>query len=352
MTEKTYQSDQTDQPLKVAFFDTKPYTQEAFEKANDGQLKLKFYQPRLSEDTASLADGYPVICAFVNDDLSADVIQRLADAGVGMIAMRCAGYNNVDLNACSDNDISVARVPAYSPHAVAEHALALMLTLNRKIHRAHFRVREGNFSLNGLVGFDMHGKTVGVVGTGKIGATLVGILLGLGCNVLGYDKFPDDELAKTEGFQYVEMDDLLGRSDIVSLHVPLMPETHHIIDADDLAQMKRGAMLINTSRGGLLDTQALIDALKTGQVGSAGLDVYEEESEYFFEDFSNEVITDDQLARLLAFNNVIVTSHQGFLTAEALHNIAQTTLNNISEWHSGKREEQLTNGVCPHCENA
>jgi D-lactate dehydrogenase len=264
-----------------------------------------------------------------------------------MIALRAAGYNNVDLQACQAHDISVTRVPAYSPHAVAEHTVALMLALNRKIHRAYSRVRDGNFSLSGLLGFDMHGKTVGVVGVGKIGRCVVDILLGFGCKVLGYDKYQDEELAARAGFRYVEMDALLSQSDIITLHAPLLPSTYHLINADTLKMMKRGVMLINTSRGGLIDSPALVEGLKDGRIGSAGLDVYEEESEYFFEDRSDRVIRDDVLARLTSFNNVMITSHQGFFTEEALDNIATTTLANVAEYAEGKRRGELTNAVTP-----
>ena len=334
---------------RIALFDTKPYTERAFQETNDGQFELKFFQPRLTQDTASLAEGFTAVCAFVNDDLSEPVIAELARRDVRLIAMRCAGYNNVDLDAAAKHGLDVARVPAYSPNAVAEHAVGLMLSLNRHIHRAHDRVRQGNFSLEGLVGFDMKGKTVGVLGTGKIGQTISEILLGFGCRVLAYDKYPDEQFGRREGVSYVDLDDLLGKSDIITLHVPLVEGTYHIIDAEAIDKMKPGVMLINTGRGALIDTAALIDGLKSQQIGSAGLDVYEEENEYFFEDRSLEVITDDLLARLMTFNNVLITSHQGFLTREALGNIAQTTLDNVAEFQAGKRGEDLTNGVCPRC---
>ena len=343
-------SGRIDRRLKIAFFDSKPYTERAFTEVNDDRFAMKFFQPRLTSDTISLAAGFRVICAFVNDDLGAASVEELKRLGVELIAMRCAGYNNVDLAACDKQHISVVRVPAYSPCAVAEHATALMMALNRHIHRAHARVREGNFSLNGLVGFDMCGKPAGVIGTGRIGKCAVDILLGFGCNVLAHDLLPNEQLVGREAFSYVPLDELFRRSDIITLHVPLTPRTHHIINAQAIAKMKTGIMLINTSRGGLVDTKALIDALKTGKVGSAGLDVYEEESEYFFEDFSDNVIADDVLARLLTFNNVMITSHQGFLTAEALTNIARTTLDSVIEWRQGKRGTELTYGVCPKCE--
>jgi len=334
-----------DNRLKVAFFDSKPYTETAFRARNAGDYALYFFEPRLGPDTASLASGFKVICAFVNDRLDGEVIDRLADLGVEMIAMRCAGYNNVDAAAAGRRGISVARVPAYSPYAIAEHAVALMMALNRKTHRANNRVREGNFSLNGLVGFDMHGRTAGVVGVGKIGECLANILAGFGMTVLGHDKFHNDELAARTGLRYVELDELLARSDVISLHMPLLPETRHMINHESILKMKDGAMLINTSRGALVDTTALVEALKRGKIGAAGLDVYEEEAEYFFEDLSDQVITDDVLARLTTFNNVLVTSHQAFLTREALENIADTTYANMREWQDGKRLGELANAV-------
>jgi D-lactate dehydrogenase len=337
----------TDRRLAVAVFDSKPYTERSFTRKNDERYLLKFFRPRLDRDTVSLAAGFRVVCPFVNDVVDAEVAEGLAEAGVGLVALRCAGYNNVALDACARHGLSAVRVPAYSPYAVAEHAVALMLALNRHVHRASNRIREGNFSLTGLSGFDMHGKTAGVVGTGKIGTCLVNILLGFGCRVLAYDRFVREDLAARDGVEYTTLERLLAESDIVSLHAPLTDETHHMIDADAIAAMKPGVMLINTSRGGLVDTRALIDALKTEHVGSAGLDVYEEESEYFFEDLSDEPITDDVLARLTTFNNVIVTSHQAFLTEEALGNIAETTLASIAEFEAGKRGEQLTHGLCP-----
>lgn len=342
----TLRAGDTDRRPAVAVFDTKPYTEETFVAMNRERYVLKFFEPRLGPDTAGLAAGFRIVCAFVNDVLNAEVVEMLADGGTGLIAMRCAGYNNVDLEACRRRGVSVVRVPAYSPHAVAEHATALMLALNRHIHRAAGRIREGNFSLKGLIGFDMHGKTAGVVGTGKIGACLVEIMLGFGCRVLAFDKYPDDSLAARDGVEYVELDRLLSESDIISLHVPLTPETRYMIDADAIERMKDGVMLINTSRGGLVDTRALIDGLKSGKVGSAGLDVYEEESEYFFEDFSDTVIADDVLARLTTFNNVMVTSHQGFLTREALQAIAETTLSGVDEYVEGRHGKELTHGLC------
>ena len=338
-------SQDEDNRLKAAIFDSKPYTEQIFKEQNQGRYALKFFEVRLNQDTAAMASGFKVICAFVNDRIDAGVVEELRRIGIEMIALRCAGYNNVDLKACAKYEISVARVPAYSPYAVAEHSIALMMALNRHIHRAHNRVREGNFSLNNLVGFDMHGKTVGIIGTGKIGKCAINILLGFGCNILAYDKFPDEKTAQRGGVRYVELDDLFDKSDIVSLYAPLTPETHHMINEQTIMKMKQGVMLINTSRGGLIDTRALIKGLVNGQIGSSGLDVYEEEGEYFFEDFSHTVIGDEVLARLTTFNNVMVTSHMAFLTKEALTNIADTTLENIQEYESGKRGDQLTNGI-------
>jgi D-lactate dehydrogenase len=331
----------------VAFFDAKRYDEDSFSSLGASDLAFEYFEPKLSPRTAALAAGHPVVCAFVNDDLGADVLRALADQGVGLVAMRCAGFNNVDVGAAQELGISLVRVPAYSPHAVAEHAVALMMALNRKTHRAYNRVREGNFSLSGLVGIDFHGRTAGIVGLGKIGRCLVDILLGFGMEVLAYDAFPDAAYAERTGIRYATLDELLAASDVVSLHAPLMPETYHLIDGPRVARMKRGAMLINTSRGGLVDAAALIEGLKSGQVGAAGLDVYEEESEYFFEDRSDRVIADDLLARLMTFNNVMITSHQAFLTTDALSNIASTTVDNIREWIAGERGEGLTNAILP-----
>lgn len=329
----------------VAVFDTKPYERAAFEAAAPGSVRLNFLEPKLTEATVGLAEGHVAVCAFVNDDLGAAVLQRLASAGVGLLALRCAGFNNVDVPEAKRLGIDVARVPAYSPHAVAEHAIALALALNRKVHRAHNRVREGNFSLSGLVGFDLYGKTAGVVGLGKIGRTFAGIAQGFGMRVLAHDPLPSEAYAATHGIELTDLEALLERADLVSLHAPLTPETHHLLGSERLARMKRGAVLVNTSRGGLVDTRALVEGLKSGHIGAAGLDVYEEESDWFFEDRSDRVMTDDVLARLLGFNNVIITSHQGFLTEEALGNIAETTLGNVAEWLAGRRGQELTNGI-------
>jgi D-lactate dehydrogenase len=330
---------------QIAFFDAKPYDEAAFTRRLPEGLRIRFHEARLGPSTVALADGFPVVCAFVNDDLSAPVLEQLKAGGVRLIALRCAGYNNVDLKAAEALGLTVVRVPAYSPHAVAEHAVALILTLNRKTHRAYNRVREGNFRLGGLVGFDLHGKTAGIVGLGRIGRCLAEALRGFGIRVLAYDGHPDEEFARRTGVGYVGLDELLRESDVVSLHAPLTPATHHLIDAGRIAAMKRGVMLINTSRGGLVDTAALIAGLKSGQIGAAGLDVYEEESGYFFEDRSDRIIADDVLARLMTFNNVLVTSHQAFLTEEALDNIAQTTLQNVEEYRRGLRGRELANAV-------
>lgn len=329
----------------IAFFDARPYDRAAFEPRFPEDLRATYFEARLEPHTAALARGYPVVCAFVNDDLGPQVIEQLAGFGTQMIALRCAGYNNVDLAAAARCNVEVARVPAYSPHAVAEHAVALLLALDRKICRAYNRVREGNFSLSGLVGFDLFGRTAGLVGLGKIGRCLATILRGFGMRVLAHDVRPDHELAESLGVTFVGRDELLAASDVVSLHVPLSPATHHLIDADRIARMKRGAILINTSRGGLVDAAALIEALKTGQIGAAGLDVYEEESEYFFRDRSDRPIDDDTLARLLTFPNVLVTSHQGFLTSDALDEIARTTIANIRAFLGGARGAALPNRV-------
>jgi D-lactate dehydrogenase len=333
--------------IKIAFFDTKPYDHEFFDKVNDKYgFPIKYFKGHLNHDTAELTQGYRVVCAFVNDILDKKVIGTLGQNGIKLIAMRCAGYNNVDLDAAYKN-IHVVRVPAYSPYAVAEHATALMISLNRKTHKAYYRTRDGNFAINGLLGFDMHGKTAGIIGTGKIGRCLVPILKGFGMNVYVYDTSPDEAYAKALGIRYVTLSELYRSSDIISLHCPLTPETNYMINEESIDQMKDGVMIINTGRGKLIKTQALIDALKSGKIGAAGLDVYEEENEYFFEDYSSTVISDDVLARLMTFPNVLITSHQGFFTREALTNIAETTLNNIVEFYNGG---YLQNEICYRCE--
>jgi D-lactate dehydrogenase len=331
--------------LKVALFDAKSYDIESFEGRNRGRFALDPIEASLNEATAPAAEGHKVVCIFVNDTCDATVVKALAGLGVELVALRCAGFNNVDLAACREHGLSVVRVPEYSPYAVAEHTVALMLMLNRRLHRAYERNRAGYFVLEGLTGFDMRGKTVGIVGTGKIGRCTVDILLGFGCRVLAFDKYPNEELGKREGVEYVELEEVWAESDIISLHVPLFPETHHLVNPSTIARMKDGVMLINTSRGGLVDTRALIEGLKSGKIGSAGLDVYEEEAGIFFHDMSGQVLSDDVLARLLTFRNVVVTSHQAFLTHEALGNIADTTLANIAEFENGKRGTDLTHVV-------
>jgi len=331
--------------FRVAMYDAKPYDRRAFAVNAGPDLALTWIASHLDPHTAGLAFGHQAVCAFVNDDLSRPTLERLAQLGVRLVAMRCAGYNNVDLKVAEQLGISVVRVPAYSPHAVAEHALALILTLNRKTHRAFNRVREGNFSLSGLVGFDLYGNTAGVVGLGAIGKCCAEILRGFGMRVLGYDVRPDLTFAERTGVELVTLESLLAQSDIISLHTPLVPDTYHLINRERILLMKQGVMLINTSRGALVDAAALIEGLKSGRIGAAGLDVYEEESEYFFEDRSDRTITDDVLARLMTFHNVLVTSHQAFLTQQALDNIAQTTLANIREYIGGKSGGELTNAV-------
>lgn len=327
---------------KITFFSTKPYDIAFFDKANhDDSLELCYLDTHLNPATAQLVQGSEVVCLFVNDKADAGIINTFAKAGVKLIALRCAGYNNVDLAACKQAGIAVVRVPAYSPYSVAEHALALILTLNRKTHKAFNRVREGNFALDGLMGFDLHGQTVGLIGLGKIGRVTAQILRGFGCTVLGYDVYEDEE-AKQIGVSYVPLDTLLSQSDIVSLHCPLTPQTHHLINAQTLANMKNGVMLINTSRGALIDTMAVIQSLKSGKIGYLGLDVYEEEADLFFEDFSGKVIQDDVFSRLLSFPNVLITGHQAFFTRNALQNIAETTLSNI---HAFLRGGPLANEV-------
>ncbi len=327
--------------MKVAVFSARKYDREFLTAANAARHEFHFFEPPLAEETAAIADGFEVVCVFVNDRVDAGVIAKLASAGVRLIALRCAGYNNVDLRAAGKHGITVVRVPGYSPYAVAEHAIGLMLALNRKLHRAYNRVREGNFALDGLLGFDVHGKTAGIIGTGKIGTVAAKILLGFGCRTLAFDPFPN-EVCRALGVSYVGFDELLAQSDIVTLHCPLTPKNHHMIDASALQKMKSGVMLINTSRGALIDTVAVIEALKSGKVGYLGLDVYEEEEQIFFEDRSGLIISDDVFSRLLTFPNVIITGHQAFFTREALEKIAATTVDNITRFESGKAlENQL-----------
>jgi len=322
--------------VRIAVFSTKPYDRQALERANLGEHhRLTFFEPRLTPETVGLARGFGAVCPFVNDVVSADVIRELVAGGAGLLTLRSAGYNHVDLAAAAAHGVVVARVPAYSPHAVAEHAAGLILCLNRKLHRAYARVRETNFALDGLLGFDLDGKTVGVVGTGKIGSVFCHIMAGFGCRLLAFDPFPNLELA-AQGVEYVPLSQLLAFSDIIALHLPLTPQTHHLIDEAAIRLMKPGVMLINTSRGRLVDTGAVIGALKSGRIGALGLDVYEEEADLFFEDLSNTVIQDDVFARLLTFPNVLITGHQAFFTREALDNIARTTLANATAFETGE----------------
>lgn len=322
--------------MKVAVFSTKRYDKQFLEAANQSyQHDLVFFEARLTAATVALANGFPAICPFINDQLDEAVLRSLASYGVRLIALRSAGFNNVDLAIAQELGITVVRVPAYSPYAVAEHAAGLILMLNRKLYRAYNRVREDNFSINGLLGFDLHGSTVGVVGTGKIGECFAQIMRGFGCNLLGYDLYQNQECLDL-GLRYVEMPELLATSDIISLHCPLLPATHHMINADSISQMKAGVMLINTSRGALVDTRAAIDGIKSGQIGYLGIDVYEEEANLFFEDLSDQIIQDETFQLLQSFPNVVITAHQAFFTRNALEAIAQTTLSNIATVEAGK----------------
>lgn len=323
--------------MRVAIFSTHAFDRRFFDAANRaGRHQLHYFEPRLGAVTAALAHGFPAVCAFVNDHLDADVLTALASGGTRLIALRSAGFNHVDLRQAQHLGLTVARVPAYSPYAVAEHTLALILALNRKIYRAYARVRDGNFALDGLLGFDLYGRTAGIVGTGRIGTAVASILHGCGCRLLAHDVAPNEECRRL-GVEYVGLARLWAESDIITLHAPLTTATRHMIDADAIRNMKPGVMLINTSRGALVDTAAVIDALKAGQIGYLGLDVYEEEEALFFEDLSSSVIQDDVFARLLTFPNVVITAHQAFFTSEALAAIAATTLANISAYEEGRR---------------
>lgn len=329
--------------MKIAFFDAKSYDMPGFNHYAEGtDLEIKYFETHLNEDTVSLAAGFDGVCVFVNDIVNETVVNKLYEMGVKVIALRCAGFNNVDTKACFGK-IHVYRVPAYSPYAVAEHAMALLLTVNRKIHKAYNRTREFNFSLAGLSGFDLHGKTVGIIGTGKIGRIFADICKGFGMNVLAYDKFP----APDSGLTYVELDEIFRKSDVISLHCPLTEETHHMIGDDAVEMMKPGVVIVNTSRGGLIDTESLINGIKVGIIGAACLDVYEEEGDLFYEDFSGDVVQDDKLVRLIAMPNVIVTSHQAFLTREALDNIANTTVDNLLRFFRGEGNPDTE--VCYGC---
>ena len=331
--------------MKIAFFDTHSYDKASFTKANlDGgfNYEIDFHDYKLNENTASTAAGYDVVCIFVNDLVNAQVIFELKKAGVKLIALRCAGFNNVDLKAASEAGIKVVRVPVYSPYAVAEHGVALLLSLTRHIPQAYLRTKTANFNIEGLTGRDLHGLTGGILGTGKIGQIMADILKGFGMKVICYDPFPNEKWAKEKGFSYVDIDTIFKESDVLSFHCPLTDETYHIVNHDNMKKMKSDAVIINTGRGALIDTKALVHALKHKHIGGAALDVYEEESAFFFKDCSAEIIADDVLARLLTFPNVLITGHQAFLTTAALSNIAEVTLNNFSSFLSGK---ELVNKV-------
>ena len=326
--------------MKLAFFDTKPYDKKSFDKyAGENGIEIKYFETKLNEDTAELAHGFDAVCAFVNDTVNAGVIDRLSEMNVKAIALRCAGFNNVDMRHAFGK-IHVLRVPAYSPYAVAEHAMALLLTSIRRIHKAYIRSRDFNFSLSGLTGFDLHGKTVGVIGTGRIGRVFIDIARGFGMKVLAYDKFPAKDLDNGDTIRYVTLNELYQNSDVISLHCPLTDDTTHLINEETLKKCKKGVVIINTSRGGLVDAEDLLNAIKSRHVGAACLDVYEEESDLFFEDNSGHILNDDILARLISMPNVIVTSHQAFLTEEALQNIAQTTIQNLIDF--------FEDGQCPN----
>jgi D-lactate dehydrogenase len=327
--------------MRVAAFSVKPYDTSSLAAASAGlPIEWAWFEPRLDRHTARLAEGAVAINCFVNDQLDATTLELLAAQGVKLITLRCAGFNQVDLATAARLSLPVVRVPEYSPHAVAEHTIGLVLTLDRRLHKAYNRVREGNFSLDGLLGFDLFGRTVGVIGTGRIGRCVAEILLGFGCRVLAYDPTPEPDLA-ARGVAFLPLDEVLAASDIVTLHCPLKPNTRHLIDAAALARMKRGAMLINTSRGGLVDTPAVIEALKTGQLGHLGLDVYEEEADLFFDDHSNSIIHDDVFSRLLTFPNVVITAHQAFFTQNALDAIAAQTVRNLMHFHRGEPLEAV-----------
>ena len=331
--------------IKVAFYDTKAYDKPSFEHYGGLHgIEFRFLETKLCEDTVALAEGCDAVCVFVNDDVNAAVIKKLYEYGVKLIALRSAGYNNVDVKAAFGK-IHVVHVPAYSPYAVAEHAMALLLTSIRRIHKAYIRTRDFNFSLSGLTGFDLHGKTVGVIGTGKIGRIFIGICRGFGMKVIAYDPYPVPD----SGIEYVALDDLFIQSDIISLHCPLNDETFHVVNADAIAKMKKGVVIVNTSRGALIDAEALLDGIKSRKIGAACLDVYEEEADVFFEDRSGHILDDDLLSRLISMPNVIVTSHQAFLTEEALNNIAETTVNNILSYFNN--DGICDNELCYRCGN-
>ncbi len=337
---------QSDKP-QIAVFSAKKWVIDSFDTVNkDFNYTITYFEPRLYKKTVPLAKGYDAVCVFVNDVVDEPVLAKLKDEGVKLVALRCAGFNNVAIDKAANLGVGVVRVPAYSPYAVAEHTLGLILTLNRKFHKAYTRVRDGNFALDGLLGFDLHGKTVGIIGTGKIGQVFINLVKGFGCTILAYDKFPDKLLAQS-GVKYVDLQELYSKSDIISLHCPLSFDTFHLINEFSINSMKEGVMIINTSRGPLIDTSAIIDGLKSGKVGYLGLDVYEEEEALFFEDFSEKVIQDDQFVRLETFPNVLITSHQAFFTIEAVTNIARTTFENIQNYLASGHSE---NQVLPHKE--
>ena len=332
--------------MKIAFYSTKSYDREFMDRANESfHHEISYFDTALTLPTVVLAQGHEAVCIFVNDEANAKVLEQLRENGVRLLALRSTGFNNVDLRQAQQLDLPVVRVPAYSPYSVAEHALAMLLTLNRKTHLAYERVRNGNFSLERLMGFDLHGRTVGVIGTGKIGRIFARLMRGLGCSVLTYDPYPDETLANEEGIEYVTLPELLAQSDIISLHCPLTEESHHLIDAEAVARMRENVMLINTSRGALVDTPVVIKGLKSRKIGYFGLDVYEQEENLFFEDLSGEIIQDDQITRLMTFPNVLITSHQAFFTSNALTQIAETTLQSIADFEAGKPlEHQISAG--------
>lgn len=323
--------------MKITFFSTQPYDRKSFEEHNRNfGFNIRYLEVQLNEQTVSLAGGSDAVCAFVNDRINEVILRQLTGLGVKILALRCAGFNNVDLVAAKENDIRIVRVPAYSPHAVAEHAVAMIMTLNRKVHKAYNRIREQNFSLNGLLGFDLYGKTVGVIGTGNIGEVFARIMLGFGCSVLAYDVKENQDLVKA-GVWYLPVNEMLPRADIISLHCPLNDHTRYIINDNSINRMKEGMMLINTSRGGLIDTRSVVKGLKNGRIGSLGIDVYEQEEKLFFRDLSETIIQDDVISRLTSFPNVLITAHQGFFTQEALTQIAQTTLNNLKAFSENQK---------------
>lgn len=332
--------------MKIAFFDAKPYDIESFKKINERyNYEITYFESRLKKNNVALTKGFDVVCVFVNDIIDKEILDSLAENGIKLIALRCAGYNNVDFKSIDDR-LRVVRVPSYSPYSIAEHTVALILALNRKIHRAYIRTKEANFSLNGLMGFDLNGKTAGIIGTGRIAKIVIKILRGFGMEVIAYDPYRDEIASKDLGFTYVELDELYRKSDIISLHCPLSAETEYLIGKDSIDKMKNGVMVVNTGRGKLLDTAALINGLKSKKIGMAALDVYEEEADYFFEDYSDKLLNDDVLARLLTFNNVLITSHQAFFTEEALSDIAEITLKNIRDFQRGREIENEVKYIC------